>query len=122
MRKRNRIFRAVLAISLCINLVACMPPTTSSGNEEKKEHVHSFETEWSTNYQGHWHACKRCHEKVDFVEHSGGNASCGERNRCEVCDKEYGGKVGHTYGGYTQTEDGGIQNLYIYYCGNPFGD
>ena len=38
----------------------------------KKEHKHTYETEWTSDKAGHWHACtgKNCHTEKDYASHN----------------------------------------------------
>ena len=47
---------------------------------------HSPAESWSSDGQGHWHACTVCGERLDFAEHvSGGPATATSAETCTVC-------------------------------------
>ena len=108
MKKFPKILSAALAIAFSLNLAACGTPsnTSSSTSAGEQGHVHNYETTLSKNSLGHWYACTGCSEKKDYEKHKGGNATCGEKNKCEVCNKEYGNKISHKYGDITDTKNG----------------
>lgn len=46
---------------------------------QRRNHVHQFETTWSSDDYSHWHACNGCSEKKDQADHSyedGCDADC----------------------------------------------
>ena len=54
---------------------------------------------------GHWYACSVCEDKVDYAEHSGGEASCKAKAKCETCAQEYGEIDPHNHVGETYVEN-----------------
>ena len=55
-------------------------------------HSHVCSDAWTSDAAGHWHRCAdaNCTEKLNFAAHTGGNATCTEAKRCEVCGEPYG--------------------------------
>ena len=66
----------------------------------KKEHVHDYEKEWSSDEAGHWHACKGCDDEEDYVAHSY-EELCDPV--CSICGYEK--ETGHTFEGNWQTSE-----------------
>lgn len=58
----------------------------------KKEHVHNYGTEWTSDEVGHWHACTGCKEEKDYASHSFDDACDPECNTCG-----YKRENSHTY-------------------------
>ena len=50
---------------------------------------HDFSEDWTTDEDSHWHDCE-CGEKSDESEHTGGEPTCSEKAKCEICDTPYG--------------------------------
>ena len=46
--------------------------STSSINSSSGVHVHEWASEWSSDQNNHWHACKDCNEKKDNAAHTFG--------------------------------------------------
>ena len=46
--------------------------STSSINSSSGVHVHEWASEWSSDQNNHWHACKDCNEKKDTAAHTFG--------------------------------------------------
>ena len=46
--------------------------STSSINSSSGGHVHEWASEWSSDQNNHWHACKDCNEKKDTAAHTFG--------------------------------------------------
>ena len=46
--------------------------STSSINSSSGVHVHDWASEWSSDQNNHWHACKDCNEKKDTAAHTFG--------------------------------------------------
>ncbi len=59
----------------------------------KKEHVHSYGSEWTSDGVGHWHACAKCDEERDYASHQYDDDCDGQCNTCG-----YKRKNTHTYG------------------------
>ena len=120
MRRLSKIVSTTLAFLLSANVFAACGGNDSSGSSPTESesssvtHVHEFETAWSMNGTGHWHACE-CGERADYAKHSGGTAQCGEKAVCEICSKIYGEAGAHPYGGLTDTEDG---RAFVCECGD----
>lgn len=55
-------------------------------------HKHNYATTWTTDEQGHWHACSGCDEKGDYVAHDFENACDPD---CSIC--KYQRDVGHSF-------------------------
>ena len=55
---------------------------------------HKYDTQWTSNADGHWYACAGCEERKDFAAHSYDN---GCDSGCSVCG--YQGAAGHIYSG-----------------------
>ena len=53
-------------------------------------------TELKHDVDGHWYECK-CGAISEKVGHSGGEASCTEKAKCEVCGEEHGELKAHEY-------------------------
>ena len=53
---------------------------------------HNPATAWTSDGQYHWHACQNagCTEQLNKTAHSGGEATCIAKAKCEVCGVEYG--------------------------------
>lgn len=66
----------------------------------KKEHVHSYETEWTSDEAGHWHACtgKKCSMEKDYAAHTFDDECDSD---CNVCG--YKRENAHTYDETWQT-------------------
>ncbi len=69
----------------------------SVGCGEKKGHEHNWSEEWTYDATGHWHACDKCDEKKDSVNHTGGEATCTGKAVCEACGAAYGEGPIHSY-------------------------
>lgn len=54
---------------------------------------------------GHWYNCAVCTERVDYSVHSGGQATCQTKAKCEDCGQEYGEVDPHTHAGETYLKD-----------------
>ncbi len=95
---------------------------------EKASHTHNYVSTWTSDSTGHWHACE-CGDKKDFsthdtvadngdctspvkcscgytlieakISHSGGTATCTEKAKCVICNKEYGEKNSAHHSGTT---------------------
>ena len=59
----------------------------------KKQHVHTYGTEWAHDEVGHWHVCKGCKNEKDYASHVFRNA-CDAK--CSVCG--FTRANSHTYG------------------------
>ena len=46
--------------------------STSSINSSSGVHIHEWASEWSSDQNNHWHACKDCNEKKDTAAHTFG--------------------------------------------------
>lgn len=66
----------------------------------KKQHVHDFEEEWTSDEAGHWHACKKCVEEEQYAAHSFENACDPD---CSICG--YVREDVHEYTEEWQTSD-----------------
>lgn len=51
----------------------------------KKQHVHSYGEEWSSDKVGHWHACTKCKEEKDYASHKFKDDCDAE---CDICGYE----------------------------------
>ena len=60
--------------------------TFTSGNPAP----HVPATDWTTNADGHWHACANCTDKLDYAAHAGGEATCSAKAVCDGCGATYG--------------------------------
>jgi hypothetical protein len=89
---------------------------------EKCDHDYGPKNEHSMYYvdkgeSGHKPYCYNC-DTYFFVEsHSGGEATCTSKAKCEKCGAEYGGYGEHTGGKATCTEKAKCT-----VCGQPYGD
>lgn len=63
----KKIILAVLALCACLTLTGCA-------------HEHTPESMWSVDLDGHWHACQKCDEQMDFAPHA-----FDEDGTCTVC-------------------------------------
>lgn len=72
-------FISLFVLSLSIILLASC--------NEPEEHVHSFESSWSSDSSAHWHAasCEHSTERTDVAAHSDN----GNDGVCDVCSKSY---------------------------------
>ena len=72
-------FISLFVLSLSIILLASC--------NEPEEHVHSFESSWSSDSSAHWHAasCEHSTERTDVAAHSDN----GNDGVCDVCSKNY---------------------------------
>ena len=61
--------------------------------QERLEHTHKFDKQWSNDESGHWHGCEGCDREEDFAAHSYDDG-CDER--CNICD--YENEDAHTFG------------------------
>ena len=85
--KRKFIVALGLAVIMALALtcaVGCV--------EDVGEHTHTWATEWSSDENSHWHACKGdgCAERSDVANHLGGTATCKTKAVCDICETEYG--------------------------------
>ena len=73
-----------------------------------RDATHKFNTQWSRNASGHWHACSLCGEKGDFGSHYPGPAATEEKAQiCLTCGYTLTAKLSHTHKYETQwTSDG----------------
>ena len=94
----------VLAIALCLGLSSCGKGgddvgggDVSTSEQGSEEHVHTFETEWTSNGSKHWHKATCGHNvKGDEADHVFGDAydivaaTCTEdgsqKRKCSVCE------------------------------------
>ena len=55
-------------------------------------HSHICSDGWTSDATGHWHRCAdaNCTEKLNFAAHTGGNATCTAKKKCEICGEPYG--------------------------------
>ena len=53
------------------------------------ETEHTYSEDWNTDKDSHWHECE-CGSLKDNDSHTGGEASCKDPARCEVCEEYYG--------------------------------
>lgn len=58
----------------------------------KKEHTHKYETDWTSDEVGHWHACSGCTSEKDYASHTYDDDCDAE---CNVC--RYKRDADHTY-------------------------
>ena len=74
----KKIVSSIFLFLSIIFLVACSEP---------EEHVHSFESSWSSDSSVHWHAasCEHSSERTDVAAHSDN----GNDGVCDVCSKNY---------------------------------
>ena len=63
----KKIICLLLALCLCLALAGC-------------SHDHTAEALWSVGIDGHWHACEKCDEPLDYAPHS-----FDENGNCTVC-------------------------------------
>ena len=56
-------------------------------------HTHRYETEWTTDENGHWHTCTGCEGRGDYAEHRFDNVC---NPICTIC--EFAGKTEHRFG------------------------
>ena len=68
---------------------------SSIGGNESSEHTHSY-GDWKSDDTNHWKECA-CKEESEKGAHSGGEATCTAKAKCEVCGEEYGALVEHSY-------------------------
>ncbi len=95
---------------------------TSSGNSSESsgetggegEHVCITDGEWQFDETGHWLVCT-CGEDVQYAEHDGATAGCGEKPVCDTCGETFGEPGDHTYGTLT---DGEFGKAYYCTCGD----
>lgn len=57
-----------------------------------KEHVHKFETTWSSDEVGHWYKCSGCKEEKSYASHVFDDACDAD---CNICS--YKKELSHTY-------------------------
>ena len=70
-----------------------MPACAVTVTATFKGHVHSYAEAWSSDANGHWHACASdsCDApQKDYAPHSGGIATTTEKAACSVCGAKYG--------------------------------
>ena len=58
----------------------------------------------------HWYVCAKCDKVSEPEAHKGGEATCTEKAKCEVCGVEYGEPNGHTWGEFTVDETKGCEH------------
>ncbi len=68
----------------------------------RRNHTHSYDSTWTSDEEGHWHACSGCEEQKDFQVHSYDDG-CDET--CNVCG--YLNSSAHSYGAAWQTDENG---------------
>lgn len=70
-------------------------------NHQKSEtipviaHTHTSNNQYQIDEEYHWYTCSTCNEVIDKAKHSGGEATCVEKAKCEVCGEHYGEKIPH---------------------------
>lgn len=85
--------------------------------EDASEHKHVF-TKLASDENIHWYECEdeACDAKFGPVAHTGGEATCTEQAKCDVCDASYGELKPHVGGTATCTEAATCE-----VCGNKYG-
>ena len=91
---------------------------------------HDFSKEWTSDGENHWHKCSRCDAIDGKAAHSGGEATCSAKAKCEVCGAEYGelDAKNHTdlkhfpATAATKTTEGNIEYWYCEGCGKYYSD
>ena len=68
----------------------------------RRQHTHTFETEYTSDETGHWHACTGCEEQGDFEDHVYDN-SCDPD--CNICG--YVTDTAHTADAQWSTDESG---------------
>ncbi len=94
----------------------------------KVEHTATSD-EWTTNATQHWKVCG-CGVKMNVADHTGGEATCTEKAKCEVCGVEYGelNPDNHKHTEVrdakdaTCTEEGYSGDTYCLDCSNKISD
>ena len=92
---------------------------------------HDYATVWSSDADGHWHACTRCGDKADEAAHTPDRAAATETDpiKCTVCDYVITPALGHIHTltkveakAPTCTEDGSIEYYVCSGCDKLFAD
>ena len=92
---------------------------------------HVYATVWSSDADGHWHACTRCGDKADEAAHTPDREAATETDpiKCTVCDYVITPALGHTHTltkveakAPTCTEDGSIEYYVCSGCDKLFAD
>ncbi|MGM9574552.1 MAG: S-layer homology domain-containing protein [Oscillospiraceae bacterium] len=92
---------------------------------------HNYATVWSSDADGHWHACTRCGDKADEAAHTPDRAAATETDpiKCTVCGYVITPALGHIHTldkveakAPTCTEDGNIEYYVCSGCGKLFAD
>ena len=92
---------------------------------------HNYATVWSSDADGHWHACTRCGDKADEAAHTPDRAAATETDpiKCTVCGYVITPALGHIHTlnkveakAPTCTENGSIEYYVCSGCGKLFAD
>ena len=91
---------------------------------------HDFSKEWTSDGENHWHKCSRCDAIDGKAAHSGGEATCSAKAKCEVCGAEYGELDANNHSDLkhidakaaTKTAEGNIEYWYCEGCNQYFSD
>ena len=92
---------------------------------------HNYATVWSSDADGHWHACTRCGDKADEAAHTPDRAAATETDpiKCTVCDYVITPALGHIHTltkvaakAPTCTEDGSNEYYVCSGCDKLFAD
>ena len=92
---------------------------------------HNYATVWSSDADGHWHACTRCGDKADEAAHTPDRAAATETEpiKCTVCGYVITPALGHIHTlnkveakAPTCTEDGSIEYYVCSGCDKLFAD
>jgi len=70
--------------------------------QPRLNHTHDYQKAWTSDEEGHWHACTGCEVQKDFKEHTYEDSCDAD---CNVCG--YITKTAHTYDGTWQTDEEG---------------
>ena len=89
----SKIISIILIVSFALStLAAC------------KVHEHEFSKSLARDENTHWSFCE-CGQVSEKQAHTGGESTCTEKAKCEICNAEYGELKPHNFEWYKKNED-----------------
>ena len=52
---------------------------------------HTDLSDWASDETHHWKTCSACNTDIEKTSHTGGDATCTAKKKCEICGEPYGG-------------------------------